>query len=143
MVVAMILNTMNNDVKNTFNDEISYIESADIKKTLLVTNQSDDDTDHESGLVVQESRPEVAEPKRYMVILVNDDFTPMEFVVLILKEFFNLDEEAATRIMLNVHTKGKGVCGIYSKDIAETKVVMVNEFARENEHPLLCTMEQA
>jgi len=110
---------------------------------LMIRSQSEDDADHESGLVVEESRPEVAEPKRYMVILVNDDFTPMEFVVLILKQFFNLDEEAATRIMLNVHTKGKGVCGIYSKDIAETKVIMVNEFARENEHPLLCTMEQA
>ncbi len=123
-----------NDVKSTLNDNI--------RNTLMATNQSDDDIDHDSGLMVQESRPEVAEPKRYMVILVNDDFTPMEFVVLILREFFNLDEEAATRIMLNVHTKGKGVCGIYSKDIAETKVVMVNEFARENEHPLLCTMEQ-
>ena len=108
-----------------------------------IVNHSEDDIDHESGLVVQESRPEVAEPKRYMVILVNDDFTPMEFVVEILRQFFNLDEEAATRIMLNVHTKGKGVCGVYSKDIAETKVVMVNEFAREHEHPLLCTMEQA
>ena len=110
---------------------------------ILIKNHSDEEDDHESGLVVQESRPEVSEPKRYMVILVNDDFTPMEFVVEVLLEFFNLDEETATRIMLNVHTKGKGVCGVFSKDIAETKVVMVNEFARENEHPLLCTMEQA
>ncbi len=123
------------DVKNALNDDLAAIS--------IVASQSGDDMDQDSGLVVQESRPEVAEPKRYMVILVNDDFTPMEFVVLILREFFNLDEEAATRIMLNVHTKGKGVCGIYSKDIAETKVVMVNEFAKENEHPLLCTMEQA
>ena len=114
-----------------------------VSKELVVRSQSEDDADQDSGLMVQESRPEVAEPKRYMVILVNDDFTPMEFVVLILKEFFRLDEEAATRIMLNVHTKGKGVCGVYSKDIAETKVALVNEFARENEHPLLCTMEQA
>lgn len=130
----MIFNNMK-DTKRNFKQILSNASA--------VRCQSDEDSDHESGLVVQESRPEVAEPKRYMVILVNDDFTPMEFVVLILKEFFNLDEEAATRIMLNVHTKGKGVCGIYSKDIAETKVVMVNEFARENEHPLLCTMEQA
>ena len=114
-----------------------------IKSSMLITNHSDEDNDHDSGLVVQESRPEVSEPKRYMVILVNDDFTPMEFVVEVLRLFFNLDEETATRIMLNVHTKGMGVCGIFSKDIAETKVVMVNEFARENEHPLLCTMEQA
>ena len=108
-----------------------------------IKSQSEDENDHESGLVVLESRPEVDEPKRYKVILINDDFTPMEFVVEILSRFFNLDEESATRIMLNVHTKGKGVCGIFSQDIAETKVVMVNDFARENEHPLLCTMEQA
>lgn len=112
-------------------------------KNDVVYSQSGDEVEQDNGLVVQESRPEVAEPKRYMVILINDDFTPMEFVVEILKQFFNLNEESATRIMLNVHTKGKGVCGVYSKDIAETKVVMVNEFARENEHPLLCTMEQA
>ena len=107
-----------------------------------VRSQSEEENDPESGLVVLESRPEVAEPKRYKVILINDDFTPMEFVVEILSLFFNLDEETATRVMLNVHTKGKGVCGVFSQDIAETKVVMVNDFARENEHPLLCTMEQ-
>ena len=111
----------------------------DVKNTKA---HSDEENDHESGLVVLESRPDVAEPKRYKVILNNDDFTPMEFVVEILSTFFNLDEETATRIMLNVHTKGKGVCGVFSQDIAETKVVMVNDFARENEHPLLCTMEQ-
>ncbi len=111
-------------------------------KTKMVKNHSGEEFDHDSDLMVQESRPDVEEPKRYKVILVNDDFTPMEFVVEILNLFFNLDEETATRIMLNVHEKGKGVCGIFSKDIAETKVVMVNEFARENEHPLLCTMEQ-
>ena len=107
-----------------------------------INNHSGEETDHDTALVVQEARPLVEEPKRYKVILVNDDFTPMEFVVEVLREFFNLDEETATRVMLNVHTKGKGVCGIFSKDIAETKVVIVNEFARESEHPLLCTMEQ-
>ena len=128
-------------LKNT-KEKCSLINIS-LSKKMRIRSQSEDESDHNSGLMVQESRPEVAEPKRYMVILINDDFTPMEFVVLILKEFFNLDEEAATRIMLNVHTKGKGVCGLYSKDIAETKVVMVNEFAKDNEHPLLCTMEQA
>ena len=110
------------------------------------TGQSDDESPHDSddtGLAVQEARPKVAEPKRYMVILINDDFTPMEFVVEVLTMYFNLNEEQATRVMLNVHTKGKGVCGIFPRDIAETKVVQVNEFARENQHPLLCTMEQA
>ena len=99
--------------------------------------------DDDSGLAVEESRPEVKEPKRYSVILVNDDFTPMEFVVEVLMVFFSLDHEAATRVMLNVHQKGKGVCGIFTREIAETKVVMVNEHARESQHPLLCTMEEA
>ena len=113
-----------------------------INLATIIKNHSGEETDHDTALVVQEARPIVEEPKRYKVILLNDDFTPMEFVVEVLRLFFNLDEETATRIMLNVHTKGKGVCGIFSKDIAETKVVIVNEFAKENEHPLLCTMEQ-
>jgi len=108
-----------------------------------IKNHSGEETDHDTTLVVQEARPIVEEPKRYKVILVNDDFTPMEFVVEILRVYFNLNEETATRIMLNVHTKGQGVCGIFAKDIAETKVVIVNEYAKENGHPLLCTMEQA
>lgn len=116
---------------------------TDPKILIRIKNHSDEETDHDTALVVQEARPIVEEPKRYKVILINDDFTPMEFVVEVLRVFFNLNEETATRIMLNVHTKGKGVCGIFSKDIAETKVVLVNEFAQENEHPLLCTMEQA
>ena len=118
------------------------INSSSSSLPMVIKNHSEEENDHDTGLVVQESRPDVEEPKRYRVILVNDDFTPMEFVVEILRIFFNLGEEEATRIMLNVHTKGKGVCGVFSKDIAETKVVMVNEFAREHEHPLLCTMEQ-
>lgn len=103
-----------------------------------------EDTDHQSdsGLAVEESRPDVKEPKLFKVILLNDDFTPMEFVVEILRLFFNLDQEKATRVMLNVHTKGKGICGVYTRDIAETKVAQVNEYARECEHPLLCTMEE-
>lgn len=79
----------------------------------------------------------------YKVVLLNDDYTPMEFVVQVLETFFNMDRETATRVMLTVHTKGKGVCGIYTRDIAETKVAQVNEYARENQHPLLCSMEEA
>ena len=104
-----------------------------------------DKTQHndETGVAVEESRPEVKEPSRYKVILLNDDFTPMEFVVEVLQIFFNLNGEVATRVMLNVHTKGKGICGVFTKDIAETKVNQVNQFARDNEQPLLCTMEEA
>lgn len=100
-------------------------------------------TDYESGVAVEESRPEVKEPSRYKVIILNDDFTPMEFVVDVLQMFFGMNSEAATRVMLSVHTKGKGVCGVYTKDVAETKVFQVSQFARENQHPLLCTMEEA
>lgn len=123
-----------------------FLRQESMQQSLRIVNQDkdpfDDDNDHDSGLMVQEARPKVAEPKRYKVILVNDDFTPMEFVVHILTVYFNLNEEKATRVMLAVHTKGKGICGVFSKDVAETKVVQVNEFARENQHPLLCTMEE-
>ncbi len=94
------------------------------------------------GLALQEVRPEVRKPPLYKVVLLNDDFTPMEFVVDVLKRFFSMAHDKATRIMLNVHTRGRGVAGVYTLEIAETKVVMVNDYARENEHPLQCTMEE-
>lgn len=94
-------------------------------------------------LVVQEAKPRLKRPPLFKVFLLNDDFTPMEFVVDILKRFFGMDEERATQVMLHVHTRGVGVCGVYSRDIAETKVRQVNDFAREHQHPLLCDMEEA
>ena len=98
---------------------------------------------HEEGLALQEARPKLKKPPLFKVILLNDDYTPMEFVVHILERFFGKDRQNATRIMLEVHTRGKGVCGLYSHEVAETKVVQVNAYSRENQHPLLCTMEQA
>ena len=97
--------------------------------------------DDDKGLAVAESKPEVKRPPMYKVILLNDDYTPMEFVVHILEQFFSMDRPAATRVMLSVHTQGKGVCGTYTREVAETKVQQVNEYSRENQHPLLCTME--
>lgn len=94
-------------------------------------------------LAVQEARPKLKRPPLYKVILLNDDFTPMEFVVMILKTFFGMTEEKATQIMLHVHTRGIGVCGVFSKDVAETKVRVVNDFSRKHQHPLLCEMEEA
>ncbi len=104
-----------------------------------------DNTDkhHDSDLAVQEAEPKLKRPPLYKVILINDDYTPMEFVVHILEAFFSIDRENATRIMLEVHTRGKGVCGIFTHEIAETKVAEVNNYSRENNHPLLCTMEKA
>jgi ATP-dependent Clp protease adaptor protein ClpS len=98
---------------------------------------------HEEGLALQESKPQLQRPPLYKVILVNDDYTPMEFVVHVLESFFSLDRETSTRVMLEVHTRGKGVCGIFTHEIAETKVELVNNYSRENQHPLLCTMEKA
>lgn len=95
------------------------------------------------GLVVEESKPALKRPPLFKVVLLNDDYTPMEFVVLVLETFFNMNREKATQVMLHVHTRGKGVCGVYTREIAETKVTQVNDFSRENQHPLMCAMEEA
>ncbi|MFT5426140.1 MAG: ATP-dependent Clp protease adaptor protein ClpS [Gammaproteobacteria bacterium] len=98
---------------------------------------------HQDGdLAVQEAKPKLKVPSLYKVILNNDDYTPMDFVIQILELFFSMDSENAARIMLDVHTNGKGVCGVFSREIAETKVAQVNNYSRENQHPLLCTMEK-
>jgi ATP-dependent Clp protease adaptor protein ClpS len=98
-----------------------------------------------NGISVQESKPKpkLKKPRMYTVVLLNDDYTPMEFVVEILEDFFYLDRQSATQVMLAVHTKGKGVCGIFTKDIAETKATMVNQYARDNGHPLLAETEES
>ena len=101
-----------------------------------------ENTHHDDGLAVQEARPKLKKPPMYQVVLLNDDYTPMEFVVLVLERFFSKDRSQATRIMLHVHTKGKGMCGTFVREIAETKVAIVNDYARSNNHPLLCTMEK-
>lgn len=89
----------------------------------------------------QETKSELKVPRKYKVVLLNDDYTPMEFVVEILKNFFHFDEEAAVKVMLQVHQQGQGVCGVFTRDIAETKVHIVNNYAQKHGHPLLCTME--
>jgi ATP-dependent Clp protease adaptor protein ClpS len=106
---------------------------------------SDWENDHFSDgqTAVKEAKPELKKPPMYKVVLLNDDFTPMDFVVDILTFFFGMGQDQATQVMLQVHTQGVGVCGIYTKDVAETKVHLVNEYSREHHHPLMCTMEQA
>ena len=100
-------------------------------------------SNYDDGTAVQEAKPKLKKPPMFKVILLNDDYTPMEFVVEVLESFFSMTREKATQIMLHVHTRGVGVCGVYTKDIAETKVALVNDFSRSNQHPLLCTMEEA
>jgi len=89
------------------------------------------------------TRTRTKQPTPYRVLLLNDDYTPMEFVVLVLQRFFRMNMEEATRVMLHVHQKGVGVCGVFSYEVAETKVSQVIDFARENQHPLQCTLEKA
>ena len=92
--------------------------------------------------IATKTRVRTKKPSMYRVLILNDDYTPMEFVVLILERFFNKSREQATRIMLHVHQKGVGVCGVYTYEVAETKVAQVMDMARRNEHPLQCTMEK-
>jgi ATP-dependent Clp protease adaptor protein ClpS len=99
--------------------------------------------DHEHGVMVETSKPEVIRPPLFQVVLLNDDFTPMDFVVEVLQVFFAFNREKATQVMLHVHTRGKGVCGVYTREVAESKVTQVNEFSRLHQHPLLCSMEKA
>lgn len=97
----------------------------------------------EGDTAVETSKPKTKQPPLYKVVVHNDDYTPMEFVVEVLMTYFNLDRERAVQIMLTVHTRGKAVAGTYTAQIAETKVAMVNDHARAHQHPLLCTMEKA
>ena len=93
--------------------------------------------------VALKTRAKPKKPSQFKVLMLNDDYTPMEFVVMVLKRFFGMDLEQATRVMLHVHQKGVGVCGIFPYEIAETKVNQVMDFARQNQHPLQCTLEKA
>jgi ATP-dependent Clp protease adaptor protein ClpS len=93
--------------------------------------------------VVTRTRPRTRKPSNYKVLMLNDDYTPMEFVVLCLQRFFNMSIEDATRVMLQVHQQGVAVCGVFTYEVAETKVTQVMDFARENQHPLQCTLEKA
>ena len=100
-------------------------------------------TNGPSTAVITKTKPQTKRPNLYRVLLLNDDYTPMEFVVDILQRFFAMDRTKATRVMLEVHTKGKGVCGVFTYEIAETKVAQVIAYARQHQHPLMATLEEA
>ena len=114
--------------------------------TILMTGDEPgrgDGLDEVERGVVTRTRPRTKKPSNYKVLMLNDDYTPMEFVVHVLQSFFKMDLEDATRVMLHVHQRGVGVCGIFPYEVAETKVAQVIEFARQNQHPLQCTLEKA
>ena len=119
---------------------------ADSTRQRIRASGDDDRRDGDGGSqvgVATKTRAKPKKPSQFKVLMLNDDYTPMEFVVLVLKRFFNMDMEQATRVMLHVHQKGVGVCGIFPYEIAETKVNQVMDFARQNQHPLQCTLEKA
>ncbi len=106
-----------------------------------MSDRSNDKNDGQSGTLTR-TKPRTKKPSLYKVLLLNDDYTPMEFVIFVLEKFFQKGREEATTIMLHVHQKGVGICGVYSYEIAETKVMQVMDLARENAHPLQCIMEK-
>lgn len=105
-------------------------------------NHDSDGEDQNESSVLLKTRPKTKKPSMYKVLLLNDDYTPMEFVVHILEKFFNKNEQEATEIMMHVHRKGVGICGVFTYEVAETKVTQVMDYARANEQPLQCTMEK-
>ena len=107
-----------------------------------LSQDNNNGTSSDIGAVVLEKDPEVKEPPSYQVILINDDYTPMEFVIEVLEKFFQKNREEATQIMLHVHQRGVGVCGIYTYDLAETKAMQVMNYARKYEHPLQVQLEK-
>lgn len=110
---------------------------------MAVTRSGPGEGDHERATVLERQTARVKPPPMYQVMLLNDDYTPMEFVVTILQKFFGMNREKATHVMLTVHREGRGVCGLYPKDIAATKVEQVCSFSRQHQHPLQCVMEEA
>ena len=121
------------------------IGGAAITKSMIRMQDGDDDRGggtRRGTAVIARTRPKTKKPSLYRVLILNDDYTPMEFVVHILERFFQKDREAATRIMLHVHNHGVGECGVYTFEVAETKVSQVMDFARQNQHPLQCVMEK-
>lgn len=121
------------------NLESSYVTALPAIVGMTQPTMPNDDGD----LAVQSAEPALAQPPLYKVVLHNDDYTPMEFVIEVLQGFFNMESEKAVQVMLAVHTQGKGTCGIFTRDIAETKSYQVNEYARECEHPLISDIEAA
>lgn len=104
---------------------------------------SNPDDESDGSVITKSTRPKLKRPPLYKVILLNDDYTPMEFVVTVLEQFFAMKREQAVRIMLQIHYNGAGVCGVFSYEVAETKVFQVEEYARRHQHPLSCRMEPA
>ena len=124
-----------------FGLEVKGVSSLKELKIFAMGKASQNEEDG-AGHTITQYKPKIAKPSFYKVLLLNDDFTPMDFVVLVLKKFFSKTDAEATQIMLQVHHQGAGTAGVYSHEVAETKVYLVNEFSKGHEHPLKCSMEK-
>ena len=113
----------------------------DKTRSKITVRSQEDQEDEGTSVAVATIEPKLKKTPLFRVIIFNDDYTPMEFVVYVLQTFFGIDRDKATQIMLAIHTQGKGVCGIFTKEVAETKAAQVNNFARKNEHPLISEIE--
>lgn len=121
-----------------------HVVQAQAAPLVIAASGSDGEPGNENEVgIATKAKTRPKKPSQYKVLMLNDDYTPMEFVVMVLKRFFAMDLEQATRVMLHVHQKGVGVCGIFPYEVAETKVNQVMDFARQNQHPLQCTLEKA
>lgn len=116
-------------------------EINDSKASVGAGNNSSIEHDGSGVVQMERARPQLRKPRLYRVVMMNDDYTPMDFVVHVLEDFFHMNREAATRVMLKVHVEGRAVCGVFTRDIAETKADQINQYSLENEHPLLCQTE--
>jgi ATP-dependent Clp protease adaptor protein ClpS len=128
-------------LRDTVGGNLAKFSDMDRDIRMAGKNGSRDEGEGKTGLITK-TRPKTKKPSLYKVLLLNDDYTPMEFVVHVLERFFNKGREEATRIMLHVHHKGVGICGVFTYEVAETKVAQVMDFARQHQHPLQCTMEK-
>ena len=148
---GLVVPQMRRNFIQVLGSSINYRDASDagrvepMTKIIAMSNNGGPDRgseeDGRTGLVTK-TRPKTKRPHLYKVLLLNDDYTPMEFVVHVLEKYFNKGREEATRIMLHVHHKGVGVCGVYTYEVAETKVTQVMDFARKHQHPLQCVMEK-
>jgi len=123
---------------------LAHMQHQILNPTAMAERRDDDDESGGAGLgIATKTRAKTKQPTPYRVLMLNDDYTPMEFVVLVLQRFFRMSIEEATQVMLHVHQRGVGVCGVFSYEVAETKVTQVMDFAKEHQHPLQCTLEKA
>ena len=134
---------------NSGSTDLTKTEDMERKAALPVLTAGEDGDDHDQGGAgrpgvgtVVKAKPKTKKPSMYRVLLLNDDYTPMEFVVGVLQKFFGKSREQATQIMLKVHREGRGICGVYPKDVAASKVNLVTEFTKQHQHPLQCCMEE-